>query len=91
VRDGSSYIDRTRRPLRQLEKTAWLITPRRPKRQAGFVSPKERPDKESEIESILDQQEGISPAANDTVTSLERPLRKRREAAGSMPARDPAG
>lgn len=54
IRECSSYIDRTRQPLYELQKIAWELKPRGSKRQAGFVSPAERNGDEDEIELILD-------------------------------------
>jgi hypothetical protein len=53
VRECSSYIDRTRQSLYELEKIAWIVAPRGPKRRAGFVSPEGRRKTEEEIELIL--------------------------------------
>lgn len=54
VRDCSSYSDRTRQTLYDMEQIAWVLQPRGPKRQAGFVSPGEKRDADSQIELILD-------------------------------------
>jgi hypothetical protein len=54
VRDCSSYSDRTRQTLYDMEQIAWVLQPRGPKRQAGFVSPGEKHGNDSEIELILD-------------------------------------
>lgn len=56
VRDCSDYIDRTRQNLWEMERIAWVIAPRGPKRKAGFRPP---PDTETEqqVELILEHDE----------------------------------
>lgn len=53
VRDCTSYIDKTKQNLQHMEEIAWLLSPRGPKRKAGFTPPNERQGG-SEIELVLD-------------------------------------
>jgi hypothetical protein len=53
VRDCTSYIDKMRQNLHEMERIAWTLSPRGPKRQAGFSAPGGTPGNE-EIELILD-------------------------------------
>jgi hypothetical protein len=57
VRDCSSYSDRNRQTLYDMEQIAWVLQPRGPKRQAGFVSPRDANEGDGEIELILDKEE----------------------------------
>jgi hypothetical protein len=56
VREYSSYEDKGRQTLRQMEEIAWTLTSRGPKRQAGFVAPGELKDGGREIELVLDDE-----------------------------------
>jgi hypothetical protein len=53
VRDCTSYVDKTKQNLQHMEDIAWLLSPRGPKRKAGFTPPNKRED-DGEIELILD-------------------------------------
>jgi hypothetical protein len=54
VRECSTYEDKGRQTLR--EEIAWTLTPRGPKRQAGFVAPGEVKEGDREIELVLDDE-----------------------------------
>jgi hypothetical protein len=56
VRECSTYEDKGRQTLRQMEEIAWTLTPRGPKRQAGFFAPSEAPEGDREIELVLDDE-----------------------------------
>ncbi|HXW55200.1 MAG TPA: hypothetical protein VEJ67_05585 [Candidatus Cybelea sp.] len=56
VRDCTDYIDRTRQTLWQMEQMAWVLTPRGPKRKAGFSPPAKRQEREEHIELIFDSE-----------------------------------
>ena len=56
VRECSSYSDKGRQTLCQMEEIAWTLTPRGPKRQAGFVPPGEEKEGDREIELVLDDE-----------------------------------
>jgi hypothetical protein len=56
VRECSSYIDKNRQRLRDMEEVAWVLTPRGSKRAAGFVPLRELSNDEGEIELILSQE-----------------------------------
>jgi len=53
VRECSTYEDRGRQTLRQMEDTAWTLVPRGPKRQAGLVAPDDTSKSERDIELVL--------------------------------------
>ena len=57
VRECSRYTETRRQTLYEMEKIAWVLQSRGPKRKAGFLSPKERLESEDEIELILNDQE----------------------------------
>ncbi len=56
VRECSTYEDKGRQTLRQMEEIAWTLTPRGPKRQAGFVAPGDTSEGDREIELVLDDE-----------------------------------
>jgi hypothetical protein len=56
VRECSGHAERQRQTLAQMEKIAWLLTPKGVRRQAGFVANGEQSKDEDEIELILDGQ-----------------------------------
>jgi hypothetical protein len=56
VRECSSYSDKGRQTLRQMEEVAWTLVPRGPKRQAGFVAPADLKEGDREIELVLDDE-----------------------------------
>jgi hypothetical protein len=56
VRECSTFEDKGRQTLRQMEEIAWTLTPRGPKRQAGFVAPGDRQESDREIELVLDDE-----------------------------------
>jgi hypothetical protein len=56
VRECSTYEDKGRQTLRQMEDIAWTLTPRGPKQQAGFVAPGEAQEADREIELVLDDE-----------------------------------
>lgn len=54
VRECSRYINQIGDTLGEMEKIAWTLTPRGSKRHAGFVSPGESKEEDSNIELVLD-------------------------------------
>jgi hypothetical protein len=56
VRECSSFSDKSRQTLRQMQDIAWNLIPRGPKRQAGFVSPDNMRQGERDIELVLDDE-----------------------------------
>jgi hypothetical protein len=56
VRECSTYEDKGRQTLRQMAEIAWTLTPRGPKRQAGFVAPGEANEGDRDIELVLDDE-----------------------------------
>lgn len=54
VRECNEYSDRTKQNLWAMEKIAWLLSPRGPKRRAGFTAPAKTEDEEPEVELILE-------------------------------------
>jgi hypothetical protein len=54
VRECSTYEDKGRQTLRQMEDVAWNLIPRGPKRQAGFIAPGDTNENERDIELVLD-------------------------------------
>ena len=57
VRECSSYRDKNRQSLYEMNKMAWILAPRGPKRAAGFVHANELTDENREIELTLDEDE----------------------------------
>ena len=58
VQECSGYASKGRESLDEMKKIAWMLQPRGPKRQAGFVAPSHDDDKdESEIELVLKEEE----------------------------------
>lgn len=55
IRECSEYCDRTKQNLWQMQKIAWLLAPRGPKRKAGFTPPAKKQEEEEEIEIILEE------------------------------------
>jgi hypothetical protein len=53
VRECTGYISKNRQVLEEMERLAWILSPRGPKR-AGFVSPGERQAETEEIQLTLD-------------------------------------
>jgi hypothetical protein len=56
VRECSSFSDKARQILRQMEEVAWDLIARGPKRQAGFGSPGDMQGNEPDIELVLDNE-----------------------------------
>lgn len=56
VRDCTDYIDRTRQNLWEMEKIAWVLSPRGGKRLAGFTPPGTPQHDDDEIEIVLNRQ-----------------------------------
>lgn len=56
VRECTSYIDKTRQSMYEMERVAWSIAPDRTKRTTGFVIGRESDDGES-VELILNDEE----------------------------------
>ncbi len=54
VRECSGYAERQRQTLSQMEKIAWVLTPKGVRRQAGFAANGEPRMDKDEIELILD-------------------------------------
>ena len=57
VRDCSSYVEKGRQALHEMEEIAWTLTTRGPKRAAGFVAPGTPTDGDREIELVLNDEE----------------------------------
>jgi hypothetical protein len=57
VRECTSYRDKNRQSLYEMSQMAWVLAPRGPKREAGFVRASELADKSREIELTLDDSE----------------------------------
>lgn len=53
VRECTAYIDKTRQDLSAMERIAWILAPRGPKRQAGFVRASELRNEDNELELTL--------------------------------------
>jgi hypothetical protein len=56
VRECSTYEDKGRQTLRQMEEIAWTLAARGPKRLAGFVAPGNVKEGDREIELVLDDE-----------------------------------
>jgi hypothetical protein len=56
VRECSSYLETKRQSLKQMEEMAWLLSPRGPKRIAGFTAPAEVHKDDDEIEIVLNRE-----------------------------------
>ena len=54
VRQCSSYVDKNRQSLYEMQQMAWILAPRGPKRQAGFVHSSELRNEDGEIELTLE-------------------------------------
>lgn len=54
IRECTGYIDKTRLGLNAMERIAWILAPRGPKRTAGFVHVSELRSEDGEIELTLD-------------------------------------
>ncbi len=54
VSECTSHIDKTRLGLNAMERIAWIVAPRGPKRQAGFVHVSEPRNEDAEIKLTLD-------------------------------------
>jgi hypothetical protein len=57
VQECTSYIDKNRQNLCEMERMAWILAPRGPKRKAGFVHASELMNEDGEIELKLDDSE----------------------------------
>jgi len=57
VRECTSYLDKQRQSLYEMKQMAWILAPRGPKRQAGFMHVSELLNEEGEIELKLDESE----------------------------------
>jgi hypothetical protein len=57
VRECTGYIDKTRQDLGAMERMAWILAPRGPKRRAGFVHASDLMSEDGEIELKLDDSE----------------------------------
>jgi hypothetical protein len=57
VQECSSYTSKGRESLYEMKKIAWMLQPRGPKRQAGFVAPSGDEEEVREIELELKQDE----------------------------------
>jgi hypothetical protein len=55
VHKCTSYLNKTRQTLRQMQDIAWVLGPKGSKR-AGFLPPRDVPKDVREIEMILDEQ-----------------------------------
>jgi hypothetical protein len=56
VRECSSYVNKIRSTLYEMERIAWTLAPRGSKRQAGFVAPGEAKEGDREIDLVLDDE-----------------------------------
>jgi hypothetical protein len=56
VRECSSYVNKIRNTLNEMERIAWTLAPRGSKRQAGFIAPGEKKEGDREIELVLDDE-----------------------------------
>lgn len=56
VSECSSYVNKIRNTLVEMERIAWTLTARGPKHKAGFVAPHGRDDDKQEIELVLDDE-----------------------------------
>jgi len=56
VRECSGYAERQRQTLSQMEKIAWVLTPKGVKRRAGFAATPELEKEKDEIELLLEDQ-----------------------------------
>ncbi len=57
VQECSAYMSKGRESLCEMKKIAWMLQPRGPKRQAGFVAPNGDEDTDdSEIELVLNEE-----------------------------------
>lgn len=56
VRECSGYLETKRQSLKQMEDMAWLLSPRGPKRRAGFTPPGQGSKAEDEIEIVLNRE-----------------------------------
>jgi len=54
VRECTAYVSKNRQGLFDMEQIAWVLSPRGPKRAAGFVAPGERQVETQEIELTID-------------------------------------
>lgn len=54
VSECSSYVNKIRNTLIEMERIAWTLAPRGPKRKAGFVAPHGPDGREREIQLVLD-------------------------------------
>lgn len=54
VRECNEYSDRTKQSLWDMEKIAWVLLPRGPKRKAGFTAPAKPEDGDETVELILE-------------------------------------
>ena len=56
VRECSSFVSKNGNTLYEMERIAWTLAPRGPKRQAGFVAPGDVKEGDREIELVLDDE-----------------------------------
>jgi hypothetical protein len=56
MNECTSYRDKTRQSLWEMEQIAWILAPRGSKREAGFVRASELRKKTDEVELILDHE-----------------------------------
>jgi hypothetical protein len=54
VRECTDYIDRTRQSLWQMERIAWVLSPRGPKCKAGFAPRAKSQEDQEDMELIFD-------------------------------------
>jgi hypothetical protein len=57
VQECSAYVNKGRQNLVEMEKIAWTLVPRGPKRKAGFVAPSGEDEEVREIELVLKEDE----------------------------------
>ena len=57
VRECSGYVNKNGQTLDEMERIAWTLAERGPKRAAGFVAPGTTNDGEREIELVLENDE----------------------------------
>jgi hypothetical protein len=56
VRECSGYVDKNRQNFYEMEKMAWILAPRGPKRKAGFIPVSKLLNEDGEIELTLEQE-----------------------------------
>lgn len=58
VRECNEYSDRTKQNLWDMEKIAWVLSRRGPKRRAGFSPPPKAQGGDEQVELIIEENDG---------------------------------